>query len=130
MWAQAAGDGERLVPVEVEDVNVNLVLEVLMGVNVEVVEVHANMVDEVEVLAVRDVLVNVDVLDFIVFGDHVPELIDADVVEDVGAFIEVLGGIGIVDLAVLAVEVDDGLVFNDVLVNVDVVDFIMFGDNV
>eukprot|EP00971_Amphidinium_carterae_P175275 3474671-Amphidinium_carterae.3 len=119
-----------LVLVEVEDVNVNLVRAVLGGI-VQVIGVHASNVTltllvlievgeidvnivvqlvvldvevEHDVLAFEDVFVDVDVVELNVLGDDIPELVDANVVQDVDVLEEVPGDVGIVELVVHAVQ--------------------------
>eukprot|EP00971_Amphidinium_carterae_P299006 5940148-Amphidinium_carterae.1 len=104
--------------VEVEDVNVNLVLAVLgvvIGVNVstlaqaqlvlvEVWEVDVHLVVKLVVLDVEvddemlefeDALVDVDVVEQVVLGSDVPELVDAGFVGNVDVLEEVLDDVGV-----------------------------------
>eukprot|EP00971_Amphidinium_carterae_P254565 5053988-Amphidinium_carterae.1 len=80
-------------------------------------------------LAFEDVLVDVDAVKLNVYGDGVHRLVNADVVEDVDVLKEVLSDNGVVELFVLDVAVEHGvLAFEDVLVDVDAVNLDIYGD--
>eukprot|EP00971_Amphidinium_carterae_P312194 6205396-Amphidinium_carterae.1 len=86
--------------------------EVLGSGRMELVVLAVEVEDALLVL--EDVLVDDGVDTLVKHGSDASELVDANVVEDVDVHEEDLGDVGIVELVVLAVEVeDDLLVFED-----------------
>eukprot|EP00971_Amphidinium_carterae_P348403 6490469-Amphidinium_carterae.1 len=109
----------RLMPMTQKEVVTFVLKEVLSDVGV--VELVVLVVEvEGDLFVFEDVPVDIDVVTQAVLGDDVPELVDANVVKEVDALEEILGDVGVVELEVLAVEVEGDLfVFEDVPVDVE-----------
>eukprot|EP00971_Amphidinium_carterae_P151530 3004135-Amphidinium_carterae.1 len=125
------GDGVlELIDADVVEDDDDVLKRVLCNIGVvELVVLDAEV--KHDVLKFEGVLVDVDVVLLDVLGDGVLELIDADIVEDVDVLEEVLGNVGVVELVALDAGVKhDVLKFEGVLVDVDVVEPDVLGDEV